>query len=175
MPRLLARFLSFAEIAASVVAGLLILTELALRALDFPSLRLDPIETRADFAYDPQLGWLPRPNSVKQQTASRTVTLRHNSLGLRDIELAPSEGPTVLFLGNSFVWGVEVETEERFTKRLRVALPGGCKISAAAQQVPVGCVSAGPENGRGSHLLDRHCNSLRSRPGSSRHIAPNRA
>jgi GDSL-like Lipase/Acylhydrolase family len=124
MPRLLARCLSYAAITAAVVTGLLILTELTLRALDFPSLRLDAMETRADFAYDPQLGWLPRPNSVKQQTASRTVTLRHNSLGLRDIEVASGNAPTILFLGNSFVWGVEVEARERFTERLRADLPG---------------------------------------------------
>jgi hypothetical protein len=140
VPMLRARFLSFLWIAISVVAVLLVLTELTLRVLDFPSLRLDPIQSRADFAYDSELGWLPRPNSVKQQTAARTVTLRHNSLGLRDIEFTAGKGPTIVFLGNSFVWGVDVEAEERFTERLRADLPGVRIVNAgvpgygAAQQ-----------------------------------------
>jgi hypothetical protein len=52
------------------------------------------------------------------------VTLRHNSLGLRDVELLGTGGPTILFLGSSFVYGIEVEAEERFTERLRSNLPG---------------------------------------------------
>ena len=110
-------------VAAVVLATLLALTEITLRALDLPALRLDPIESRAAFDYDPELGWLPHPNSIKQQTASRTVTLRHNALGLRDIDLPPGDRPAMLVLGNSFVWGVEVEAEERFTERLRADLP----------------------------------------------------
>jgi hypothetical protein len=111
-------------VAAFVFVTLLALTEIGLRIVDLPALRLDPIESRAAFDYDPELGWLPHPNSIKTQTASRTVTLRHNALGLRDIDLRPGDEPAIVFVGNSYVWGVEVEAEERFTERLRSDLPG---------------------------------------------------
>ena len=108
----------------AVMAGLVGATELVLRALDVPALRPTPLEMRAGYLHDPELGWMPAPHSTKRQTASRTVTLKHNSLGLRDIEFVPGAGPTVLFLGNSFVYGIEVEAEERFTERLRSDLRG---------------------------------------------------
>jgi hypothetical protein len=108
----------------AVTAGLVAATELTLRALDFPALRVTPLEIRAGYSHDPELGWIPAPNSAKQQTASRTVTLKHNSLGLRDVEFMPGGGLTILFLGASFVYGIEVEAEERFTERLRSDLPG---------------------------------------------------
>jgi hypothetical protein len=107
-----------------VIAALLGATEVGLRTLDFPALRLSPLEMRAGYLHDPELGWMPAPNSEKRQTASRTVTLKHNSLGLRDIEFTRGAGPTILFLGTSFVYGIEVEAEERFSERLRSDLPG---------------------------------------------------
>lgn len=118
------RFLTPTLSLLAVMAGLVGATELALRALDVPALRPTPLAMRAGYLHDPELGWMPAPHSTKQQTASRTVTLTHNSLGLRDIELTPGAGPTVLFLGNSFVYGIEVEAEERFTERLRADLRG---------------------------------------------------
>jgi hypothetical protein len=53
----------------------------------------------------------------------RTITVRHNSLGLRNDELQHDSRPTILFLGDSFVWGFNVEDNERFTELLRPELP----------------------------------------------------
>ena len=74
--------------------------------------------------YDPELGWLPIPNSAGAFAGSRTISIRHNSLGLRDVEPARTDRPTVLFVGDSFVWGYDVEASERFTDLLRAELPG---------------------------------------------------
>ena len=74
--------------------------------------------------YDPELGWLPIPNSAGTFGGSRTINIQHNSLGLRDVEHQRSERPTVLFVGDSFVWGYDVEANERFTDLLRTELPG---------------------------------------------------
>jgi GDSL-like Lipase/Acylhydrolase family len=74
--------------------------------------------------YDPELGWLPIPNTVAAFTGSRTISLQHNSLGLRDVEHERTDRPTVLFVGDSFVWGFDVEAGERFTELLRADLPG---------------------------------------------------
>jgi hypothetical protein len=74
--------------------------------------------------YDPELGWFPIPNTVATFTGSRTISIQHNRLGLRDIEHERTERPSVLFVGDSFVWGYDVEASERFTELLRAELPG---------------------------------------------------
>ena len=45
--------------------------------------------------------------------------MRHNSLGLRDDEFALDGKPTILFLGDSFVWGLDAEASERFSELLK--------------------------------------------------------
>lgn len=62
---------------------------------------------------------------------ARTIHAQHNSLGLRDIELTLDAQPTIMFLGDSFVWGLDAEADERFTELLRPRIPG-YKILAAA-------------------------------------------
>jgi hypothetical protein len=56
-------------------------------------------------------------------TTARTIHAQHNSLGFRDIEFKPDGRPVMLFLGDSFVWGVDAEAGERFTDILRGQLP----------------------------------------------------
>jgi lysophospholipase L1-like esterase len=73
--------------------------------------------------YDAELGWFPAPNSSVLFTGSRTITARHNSLGLRDIEHDDASKPTIMFVGDSFVWGYDVEADDRFTEVLRARLP----------------------------------------------------
>jgi hypothetical protein len=98
--------------------------EIMLRVVDFRDLRDGygagyPIV----FRHDPELGWSPVPNSVAEFHGSRTITVQHNSLGLRDIEPAGPRRPTVLFVGDSLVWGYDVEAGDRFTERLRMNRP----------------------------------------------------
>ena len=73
--------------------------------------------------YDAELGWLPIRIRPGRFVGSRTISVRHNSLGLRG-EHERSKRPTILFVGDSFVWGYDVEASERFTELLRADLPG---------------------------------------------------
>src|SRR5258705_812041 len=70
------------------------------------------------------------PNSKATFVGQRTITIAHNSLGLRDIEPDRTGKKTILFLGDSFVWGYDVEANERFTDRLRRDLPEQSIVNA---------------------------------------------
>ena len=114
--------------AIALQLGILVLTlagaELFLRIADFRDVRLIPEGSRLPYQHDPELGWYPVANKV---TPSGD---RLNSIGLRDIELAPSTGPTILFIGDSFVYGTGVKAEDRFTERLREELPNARIVNA---------------------------------------------
>jgi GDSL-like Lipase/Acylhydrolase family len=101
----------------------LAVTEVLLRVADFRELRRDESERSLAYRYDSELGWAPAPNSVSTVTTARTIHARHNALGFRDIEFAPDGRPVMLFVGDSFVWGVDAEAGERFTDLLRSRLP----------------------------------------------------
>jgi hypothetical protein len=107
--------------AVALQVGILLLClagiELFLRVADFRQLRVMPAEFRYPYQHDPELGWVPTPNAVGSHG------VRINSLGLRDLELEPSAKPTILFIGDSFVYGAGVKDGERFTDRLRNELP----------------------------------------------------
>ncbi len=107
-----------------LVLGTLATTELILRVADFRELR-DGYRVGSSVVhhYDPELGWSPLPRVAAMYTGSRTIAIHTNSLGLRDIEHDRTPKPTVLFLGDSFVWGYDVEQSERFTELLREELP----------------------------------------------------
>lgn len=102
-----------------VVALSLFATEVTLRLADFRVLREDSSERSLSYDYDAELGWAPVPNSESVVTTARTIHATHNSLGFRDIEYSPDGRPAILFLGDSFVWGVDAEASERFTDLLR--------------------------------------------------------
>jgi lysophospholipase L1-like esterase len=114
------------EIAIQVALIVVVLAvfEVALRLIDLRFLREGqrPGYSIA-YNYDPELGWYPVANSTATFIGQRTITIAHNSLGLRDIEPGPTRKPTILFVGDSFVWGYDVEANERFTERLRQDLP----------------------------------------------------
>jgi hypothetical protein len=97
--------------------------EIVLRIADFKELRETLSERTLNYAYDAELGWLPEPNSSGQIVTFRTTHFKHNSLGLRDEEFSPDTKPTILFLGDSFVWGLDSEADERFTELLKPRLP----------------------------------------------------
>jgi hypothetical protein len=108
----------------ALLVGTLVIVELILRVIDLRELRDGyNVGSNLTFQFDKELGWRPIPNIVAQYRGSRTITIRTNSLGLRDIEHAHVDRPTVLFLGDSFVWGYDVEQDERFTEMLRDEFP----------------------------------------------------
>src|SRR5436853_4270905 len=95
------------------------LLEAALRIADPRVLREGQSERTIAYRHDAELGWAPVPNSEFTVTAERPIHAKHNSLGLRDVELSASGKPRILFVGDSFVWGNDVEAGERFTDLLR--------------------------------------------------------
>jgi len=108
---------------AAIVVMTLGTCEVILRLYDPEVLRIELDERNLLYRYDSELGWFPVPNSFAQYTATRTVVVRHNSLGLRDREYGDIAKETFLFLGDSFVWGYDVEANERFTDILQRDLP----------------------------------------------------
>jgi GDSL-like lipase/acylhydrolase family protein len=96
--------------------------ELALQWLNLTYLRLDDL-SRLGYQHDAEIGWSPIPNSIVSPSMPSTITVRHNSIGLRDDELQHDSRPTILFLGDSFVWGFNVDNSERFTELLRPEFP----------------------------------------------------
>ena len=104
--------------------------EIFLRVADLRELRQGVSERSLSYRYDAELGWSPIPSSTSTVTNARTIHVQHNSLGLRDIEFSPDGRPTIMFLGDSFVWGLDAEADERFTDLLRPRIPG-YKIVAA--------------------------------------------
>jgi hypothetical protein len=107
----------------SLLAATLLAAEAVLRLADLRYLRAYPAGAQRVYNYDAELGWFPVPNSEVTFTGLRTVTVRHNSLGLRDIEHDTAPRPTIAFVGDSFVWGYDAEQEERFTEVLRAKFP----------------------------------------------------
>ena len=97
--------------------------EIFLRIADFRELREGVDERSLNYRYDAELGWFPAPNSSSVVTNARTFHVQHNSLGLRDIEFTPDARPVIMFLGDSFVWGLDAEADERFSHLLRNRLP----------------------------------------------------
>jgi lysophospholipase L1-like esterase len=115
----------------AIMAVALGVAELTLRAIDLRELRDSYEPGRALlFRHDARLGWAPIPNAAAAFTGTRTVAVRNNSLGLRDVEPAATRKPTVLFVGDSFVWGYDVEAKERFTDLLRGELPAAAIVNA---------------------------------------------
>ena len=80
-------------------------------------------ESNLAYRYDPVLGWFPEKNSKKIFEAARRVMIRHNSRGFRDKETgAVKSRPRIAFLGDSFVWGYDVEEKDRFTEKIQKKL-----------------------------------------------------
>ena len=104
--------------------------EIVLRVVDLRILREAKSERSLAYGYDAELGWAPIPNSISSVTTERTIHAQHNSLGLRDIEFERDARPTMLFLGDSFVWGVDAEAGERFTDIMRGRISSYTTVNA---------------------------------------------
>jgi hypothetical protein len=115
-------FLKSLGVSLLVTLATLIALEVLLRVADFRELRDGVSERSLSYRYDSELGWFPIPNSTSTVTNARTIHVRHNSLGLRDEEFARNGRPTILFAGDSFVWGLDSEAEERFSDLLKPRL-----------------------------------------------------
>lgn len=82
-------------------------------------------ERNRTYQFDEVLGWLPEKNSHKKYTGSREILVHHNSRGFRDGERSAFKTkPRIVFLGDSFVWGYDVQNDDRFTEKLQKKLNG---------------------------------------------------
>jgi hypothetical protein len=106
-------------VSLGMACATLLALEILLRVCDFRELREGVDERSLGYKYDAEIGWLPRPNSTSMVTNARTIHVRHNSLGLRDDEFSLDDKPTIMFLGDSFVWGLDSEAGERFSDLLK--------------------------------------------------------
>lgn len=100
-----------------------VLAEISLRVFCRSSLNFVEDERSLAYRYDAELGWFPKSNSETVISASRSIIAKHNSDGFRDREFVASTNPAILFLGDSFVWGYDVEAPERFTDKLQAKHP----------------------------------------------------
>lgn len=108
----------------------LVALEIMLRVADFRELRETLSETSLAYDFDAEIGWMPVPGSAGTVKSFRTTHYKHNSLGLRDEEPSADGKPTIVFLGDSFVWGLDSEADERFSDVLKSRMPD-YKILAA--------------------------------------------
>lgn len=75
------------------------------------------------FRHDPELGWFPIPNTRTRFKGSRSIEVVNNDKGFRAPEQHPDNRPGIAFMGDSFVWGYDVEASERFTEKLQARHP----------------------------------------------------
>lgn len=113
-----------------ILLATLLALEGLLRVVNPRTLRDSSTERSLTYQYDPELGWAPVPNSSAVITNVRTIHAQHNSLGLRDIEFVRDGRPAMLFIGDSFVWGLDSEADERFTDLLRKRIPATNIVNA---------------------------------------------
>jgi hypothetical protein len=106
-----------------MIVATLAVAEVVLRVIDLRYLRAYRVGADRVYNYDAELGWFPVPHSDVTFTGIRTINVRHNSLGLRDIEHEAAPRPAIAFVGDSFVWGYDAEQSERFTEVLRAKMP----------------------------------------------------
>lgn len=126
----LREFVRSACVVLLIVITTLAVVEIILRVADFRVLRAGRTEQSLTYRHDPELGWAPIPGSSSTVTNARTFQAQHNSLGFRDIEFERDTRPVMLFLGDSFVWGVDAEADERFTDLLRKRIPDYRTVNA---------------------------------------------
>ena len=117
----------------TVITTLLTLAvaEVALRVLDFRELRESVSEYSLTYAYDAEIGWAAVPGSRSTVIMStRTIAVQHNDLGLRDVQPLRDARPKIAFIGDSLVWGLDVEAHERFTDLLRGRIASHAVVNA---------------------------------------------
>lgn len=79
-----------------------------------------PDERTLAYRYDSELGWFPKANNQITFTGTRKIHIAHNEMGFRDKpHTREKTRPRLIFVGDSFVWGYDVEEGERFTELLQ--------------------------------------------------------
>jgi len=109
---------------------ILVLIEIYYRIFDpFPYFcknEINAIEHGNLLEYDSLVGWRGIPNKqIFFTTQNSRIIIKNNKYGFRDIEHSylPNLKPSIIFLGDSFTWGYEVEFNHMFVNLLRKQLP----------------------------------------------------
>jgi hypothetical protein len=111
-------------VAAVLLSGLLSFAVLEVALRLFLHHRLKVLDERnLLYRYDETFGWFPRESIDMPFAGNRAIRVRQNALGFRDVDHGPKTKPRIAFLGDSFVWGYDVEAEERFTEQIARRLP----------------------------------------------------
>jgi hypothetical protein len=100
-----------------------LMLELVLRLFLARWLPVPGADARLGYRHDRELGWFPIAGDRRLTAASRPFEVEHNREGFRDVVHGPKAGPRILFLGDSFVWGFDVNADERFTDQLQRRRP----------------------------------------------------
>jgi hypothetical protein len=130
VPSLLEAALVRGALAVGGVLLALALAEVGYRVIDpFPYFRESEVN-RTEHGnlteYHPLLGWRGVPGGrARFTTKNASVWLEHNAEGFRDVEPEERspEKPAIVFLGDSFTWGYEVEFDQMFVSLLRKRRP----------------------------------------------------
>jgi hypothetical protein len=104
--------------------GTALVAELALRSFFSKQLSVIQDERSLLYRYDPVLGWFPIAGSSNRFVGTRRITVVNNRQGFRAAtDYSFGRQPGIIFLGDSFVWGYDVEAVERFTEKLQAKHP----------------------------------------------------
>ena len=87
-------------------------------------LELRDDERTAFYAHHDTLGWFPVPGSEGVFEVTNQIYVSHNERGFRDEEHLVKDTQRMIVIGDSFVWGFNVEQPDRFTEHLDSLLPG---------------------------------------------------
>lgn len=98
--------------------------ELVLRRFSKVQLPLVLDELNLVYRYDRRLGWFPREDSQGSFVGDTGTQIhyQHNHEGFRDREHGEKQGRRMVFLGDSLVWGYDVEVPDRFTEKVQAGL-----------------------------------------------------
>jgi lysophospholipase L1-like esterase len=105
--------------------------------------------------YHPILGWSGYPNFVETNDG---IYFQTNSLGYRDrepVNEASGQKLRVLFLGDSFTWGDEVSSEDRFTSLLEASCGLHCDRLPPIQAINKGIIGYGTAQSFLQYVLTR--------------------
>jgi lysophospholipase L1-like esterase len=106
--------------------------------------------------YHPILGWSGHPNYVETNDG---IHIQTNSLGYRDrepVDVSGGEKSRVLFLGDSFTWGDEVRSEDRFSSLLEASCGSLCDRLPPVHAINKGIIGYGTAQSFLQYLLTRH-------------------
>ncbi len=88
-------------------------------------------DERAAFdLFDPEIGWVGRPNHHGNYKGAVTFDVRQNNIGMRGPDLGVKRRPRVLVLGDSYVWGYDAQQDVMFTEVLGRRFPNAEIVNA---------------------------------------------